>query len=215
MFIVLGNDLDALFRAAQQCELEVVEGPLTFRYETLVSNELPDWTSNPQKEFDITRAEYVLRLKEPQAALCSKHPHEVGVFSHEGCYYAIWDGVKDGFGLLSYIGQVGERLRSFYILHALDNIIPQIDTLLSMEAAVDESENITMRYVMAQKTIKVRIKPDGSVSIETSGFKGPECKDATKQLEQALGTVVQDRPKPEMYAPPEQHATIRLPDGNS
>lgn len=215
MFIVLGNDLDALFRAAQQCELEVVKGPSTFHYETMVSHELPNWTSNPQKEFDLTRAEYVLRLKEPQAALCSRRPHEVGVFSHEGCYYAIWDGVKDGFGLLSYIGQAGERLRLFYILHALDNIIPQIDTLLSMEAAVDESENITMEYVMAQKMIRVRIKPDGSVSIETSGFKGTECKEATRQLEQSLGTVVQDQPKPEMYAPPEQHTTIGLSDSNS
>jgi hypothetical protein len=37
------------------------------------------------------------------------------------------------------------------------------------------------------KTISVIVARDGSSRIETSGFSGPQCKDASRFLEQALG----------------------------
>jgi Protein of unknown function (DUF2997) len=51
--------------------------------------------------------------------------------------------------------------------------------------------------------IKVTIK-DGAVTIETSGFVGPACKQATERLAKALGTTVKDTPKAEFY----QQATV-------
>ena len=49
------------------------------------------------------------------------------------------------------------------------------------------------------KKIIVTIAPDGSTTVETSGFKGKSCQDATRQIEQALGAVVSDTKKPEFY----------------
>ena len=43
------------------------------------------------------------------------------------------------------------------------------------------------------KTIDVIIDTDGNIEVQTSGFSGPECKQATADLERALGTVTDDR----------------------
>lgn len=40
--------------------------------------------------------------------------------------------------------------------------------------------------------------PDGSVQVETFGFEGSSCKDATEFLN-ALGTVTDEELKPEYY----------------
>lgn len=42
----------------------------------------------------------------------------------------------------------------------------------------------------------------GNVVIETKGFKGKACKDATAALEKALGMVTTDAPTKEMYEKP-------------
>jgi hypothetical protein len=48
------------------------------------------------------------------------------------------------------------------------------------------------------ETITVEIGSDGSTKVSTKGFKGKACKDATKQLEKALGKVTSDSDTPEM-----------------
>lgn len=50
------------------------------------------------------------------------------------------------------------------------------------------------------KEIKVHIAKDGDVKIETSGFTGQACKDATKALEKALGAVDNREYTDEYYA---------------
>lgn len=37
------------------------------------------------------------------------------------------------------------------------------------------------------KTIEITISPEGTTSIKTSGFTGGSCRDATRDLERALG----------------------------
>jgi hypothetical protein len=37
------------------------------------------------------------------------------------------------------------------------------------------------------KTIEITVSPEGATSIKTSGFTGGSCKDATRDLERALG----------------------------
>jgi hypothetical protein len=47
------------------------------------------------------------------------------------------------------------------------------------------------------KQINVDIAPDGSVEIDAVGFSGPDCEQATRFLEEALGTAVSKTRKPE------------------
>ena len=47
------------------------------------------------------------------------------------------------------------------------------------------------------KTIIIDIATDGSVKIDTKGFVGAECKEATRAIEKALGTTTADVKKPE------------------
>ena len=39
------------------------------------------------------------------------------------------------------------------------------------------------------KTIEVTVTPEGATSIKTTGFTGGSCKDATRDLERALGAA--------------------------
>jgi hypothetical protein len=52
------------------------------------------------------------------------------------------------------------------------------------------------------KTIDVIIDSDGNVEVQTSGFSGPECKQATADLERALGKVTDDRVTSEYHRRP-------------
>ena len=45
----------------------------------------------------------------------------------------------------------------------------------------------------------ITIAPDGTPTINVNGVKGKACKDVTKTVERALGSVVSDKETPEMY----------------
>ena len=49
------------------------------------------------------------------------------------------------------------------------------------------------------KTIEIIVSPQGEAIVQTKGFAGASCRDASKALEQALGLVQSDRPTAEMY----------------
>jgi len=53
---------------------------------------------------------------------------------------------------------------------------------------------------MPQRVIEVTVSPTGEVTVQTKGYAGPECRQASKFIEQALGVTVQDRATPEFYA---------------
>ena len=44
------------------------------------------------------------------------------------------------------------------------------------------------------KTITILIDKTGQVSMQTNGFDGQSCKDATKAIERGLGVVLSDKP---------------------
>lgn len=48
-----------------------------------------------------------------------------------------------------------------------------------------------------KKRIEIDIGPDGDVSIDAAGFSGPDCEQATRFLEKALGEAEYRRRKPE------------------
>ena len=49
------------------------------------------------------------------------------------------------------------------------------------------------------QTIEITVSPTGSTTIQTKGFAGPACRDATRLLEQALGVVAEERLTPEFH----------------
>lgn len=51
-----------------------------------------------------------------------------------------------------------------------------------------------------EKKIEVTVSPEGSVSIKTTGFTGGSCRDATRELERALGLAGRESLLPEFYA---------------
>ena len=59
------------------------------------------------------------------------------------------------------------------------------------------------------KTIEVIISPQGEAKIETRGFVGSSCQQASQFLEQALGTKVADMPTTEFYQTQPQGQTIQ------
>jgi hypothetical protein len=52
---------------------------------------------------------------------------------------------------------------------------------------------------MSEKTIQITVTAEGSVSIKTSGFTGSSCKDATRDIERALGVAGRETLLPEFY----------------
>ena len=49
------------------------------------------------------------------------------------------------------------------------------------------------------KTIEITVSPEGTTSIKTSGFTGGSCRDATRDLERALGLAGRESLLPEFY----------------
>jgi hypothetical protein len=49
------------------------------------------------------------------------------------------------------------------------------------------------------KTIQIIVSPTGQTKIETSGFTGSSCQDATRMLEQALGAKQDEQLTGEYY----------------
>jgi len=49
------------------------------------------------------------------------------------------------------------------------------------------------------KKIEITVSPEGATSIKTKGFTGSSCKDATRDLEQALGVASRETLLPEFY----------------
>ena len=57
---------------------------------------------------------------------------------------------------------------------------------------------ISQETIMPQ-IITVEISPEGEVKVQTTGFAGASCKQATKALEAALGAVVSDAKTSEFH----------------
>jgi len=55
--------------------------------------------------------------------------------------------------------------------------------------------------------IVITVSPEGAVSIKTTGFTGPSCRDATKAIEKAMGVSERETLLPEFHQ--EQQAQRR------
>jgi hypothetical protein len=52
---------------------------------------------------------------------------------------------------------------------------------------------------MSEKRIEITVSPQGDIAIKTSGFTGGSCRDATRDLERALGVAGREHLLPEFY----------------
>jgi hypothetical protein len=59
------------------------------------------------------------------------------------------------------------------------------------------------------KVIEVVVSPKGETTVQTKGFAGPECQQASKWIETALGEATVDRKTAEFYAPAEQQSEVK------
>ena len=49
------------------------------------------------------------------------------------------------------------------------------------------------------KIIEITVAPNGSSTVETKGFTGPDCQNASRFIEEVLGQKLSARLKPEFY----------------
>jgi len=52
---------------------------------------------------------------------------------------------------------------------------------------------------MSEKKIEIIVSPSGATSIKTTGFAGSSCRDATRDLENALGVAGREHLQPEYF----------------
>ncbi len=50
-----------------------------------------------------------------------------------------------------------------------------------------------------EKKIEITVSPEGATSIKTTGFTGGSCRDATRDLERALGVSGRESLLPDFY----------------
>jgi hypothetical protein len=57
------------------------------------------------------------------------------------------------------------------------------------------------------RVIEVTVSPQGEATVQTKGYAGPDCLQASRFLEQALGVATADRKTAEFHqtAPAQQH----------
>lgn len=58
------------------------------------------------------------------------------------------------------------------------------------------------------KTIEIVISPTGEIRVETKGFGGSSCQEASRLIEQALGNHASEQLKPEFYAQTETEGSV-------
>jgi hypothetical protein len=59
------------------------------------------------------------------------------------------------------------------------------------------------------KTIEITVSPDGQTKVETKGFSGSECREASRFIEQALGQQTGEQMTSEFYATQSQQQQQR------
>ncbi|QDU98785.1 DUF2997 domain-containing protein [Lignipirellula cremea] len=62
---------------------------------------------------------------------------------------------------------------------------------------------------MSSKTIEIIVTPNGQTRVETKGFAGSECRDASRFIESALGQQTDEVLKAEFHQTTSQQQQVR------
>ena len=214
MLVTLGADRLAAREAARACGLLFwnaarFAGGVLLDAATVL--DVPADPAHPGSPFvvDLGRADAVLALPDAAAAKCSRRPHEAGLFLAAGLYRVVADLTNDGYGLVAFTGSRGEHLRVAYVIAAAPRAAAALGLEPTHGGAVDPAGTLTLEDHGDMKTITVRVTRTGDTTVATQGFTGTQCQDATRQLEQALGKVVNETATDEMHHRPVEHrATV-------
>lgn len=60
-----------------------------------------------------------------------------------------------------------------------------------------------------KRTVEITVAPNGETQVETKGFSGSECRDASRFIEKALGQQTSERKTAEYYATQSQQQQQR------
>lgn len=167
-----------------------------------------EWSSPSQEEGPPP--DFILRVTEEAAKTFSRPPYEIHSYEMADevgdlVYVLVWEDHVDGFGLLAIIGQEGERLLSFFQIEHITASVGRLGFEQIMQTVdLDETITITYEELMSQKKITATITKKGEVTLQTEGYEGNSCKEATAALERELGEVEKDTNTPEMYKTQEQ-----------
>lgn len=214
MFVTLGADRPAVQEAARVCGLlcrpcDSFAGGLVLDAATEFAAPFDPAHPGTPLTINLRRPVSALVLPDDAAAKCSRRPHEAGVFLAAGLYRVVGDLANDGYGLVGFTGLRGGRLRVAYVIAAAPRAAAALGLSPAHGGLVDAAGVLTLEFRDDMKTITVTVSPTGDTTVATKGFTGTQCKDATRQLEQALGTVVSDTPTAEMHNRPIEHrATV-------
>jgi hypothetical protein len=63
------------------------------------------------------------------------------------------------------------------------------------------------------KTIEIIVSPSGETKLETKGFIGSSCQQASKFLQEALGRQANEQLTAEFHQQPQQHQPNRVQEG--
>ncbi len=58
---------------------------------------------------------------------------------------------------------------------------------------------------MKTKIIEITVSPSGETTVQTKGFSGSTCRDASRAIESLLGQRTSEQLTPEFYQESEQH----------
>ncbi len=64
------------------------------------------------------------------------------------------------------------------------------------------------------KTIEITVLPNGQTKVETKGFVGAECRQASQFIEKALGQQTDEVLKAEFYAKTSDHNSVHNGNGS-
>lgn len=59
------------------------------------------------------------------------------------------------------------------------------------------------------KTFDILVRPNGETILETRGYSGEQCQEASRFLEQALGRTINEQRTAEFYEPASEHVSQR------
>jgi hypothetical protein len=140
----------------------------------------------------------------------NRPPAVVGVFG-QGPYTLVWDDFREGWGLTSRIGYEGRHFKAAIVMET----VRQFAEAAGLDRKViAERETIKIRLwrkgadMTQNPIITIEIDEKGNVTIEVDGMKGSGCSLLTKDIEQALGKVVDTERKSEYNAPTQQTVKI-------
>jgi hypothetical protein len=188
--ILLGPSKEILQQAASSCGLE----------------ETPSECLNLVFADEIARPVVcALEVSDWNARTFPRQPKKAFVANFGAGLAVCWDDHRGGFGLETFVGRFGEKLKLAYAFAAVRATLRDRNVQFSGLIA----HNIRFQAEVEMASIIVTIDNVGNTRIKVEGQRGPACVDLTAALEAALGGVVAEEKTADYYQASEVSDRVR------